>query len=98
MRLKVEILPVVIDTGNLQILEALYGAQGEFADVRTIVEGNIQNDMVNMRVGNAAFGDPSLGNLKSLYIRYQNASGQYEANIRENLMLIIPDPNHTKIQ
>jgi sulfur carrier protein ThiS len=98
MRLKVEMLPVVIGTGNLQILEALYGAQGGFADVRSIVEGSIQNDMVNMRVGNAAFGDPSPGKLKSLYIRYQNASGQYEANIRENLMLKIPDPSHTKIQ
>lgn len=98
MRLKVVMPPVVIDTGNLQILEALYGAQGGIADVKSIVEGNIQNDMVNMRVGNAAFGDPSPGFYKSLFIRYQNESGQYEANIRENLMLQIPDANHTKIQ
>jgi hypothetical protein len=43
-------------------------------------------------------GDPIFGVTKNLYIRYQNTSGIYEANIREGSTLNIPDAGHTKIQ
>jgi hypothetical protein len=52
-----------------------------------------------MTVGNSTLGgDPIFGVVKNLYIRYQNTTGTYEANIREGSTLRIPDASHTKIQ
>ena len=51
-----------------------------------------------MTVGNHTLGgDPILGASKALYIRYQNASGEYEATIQEGDSLRIPDFNHTQL-
>jgi hypothetical protein len=62
------------------------------------VEANIVNDTINMTVGNHTLGgDPIPGVVKSLYIHYTNASGEYEAAIREGSILRIPDAGHTKL-
>lgn len=83
---------------NLTILEARYGGAGTFADVRQYVEASIQSNTVNMQVGNHTLGgDPIPGVYKSLYIKYQNQSGTYEATIWEGNTLRIPDPAHTKL-
>lgn len=96
---RVIISPVVIGGGNLQILEARYGANGVTSDVRSYVAANIQNDTVSMTVGNHTLGgDPIFGVSKNLYIRYQNTSGIYDANIGEGSTLNIPDAGHTKTQ
>ena len=92
---------VVVTSGaasNLVIIEALYGADDTFSDVRSYVEQNIVDDTVDMTVGNHTLGgDPILGASKALYIRYQNASGEYEATIQEGDSLRIPDFNHTQL-
>ena len=96
---QIVISPVVIGGGNLLILEARYGANGVTNDVRSYIAAKIQNDTVTMTVGNSTLGgDPIFGVVKNLYIRYQNTSGTYEANIREGSTLRIPDASHTKIQ
>ena len=84
---------------ELIIIDARYGANGVTSDVRSYVAANIQNNAVSMTVGNHTLGgDPIFGVTKNLYIRYQNTSGIYEANIREGSTLNIPDAGHTKIQ
>lgn len=92
---------VVVTSGvasNLVIIEALYGADDTFSDVRSYVEENIVDDTVDMTVGNHTLGgDPIFGVSKALYIRYQNASGEYEATIQEGDSLRIPDSNHTQL-
>jgi hypothetical protein len=83
---------------NLVILEALYGADDTFSDVRSYAEQNVVDDTVDMTVGNHTLGgDPIFGVSKELYIRYQNASGEYEATIQEGDSLRIPDSNHTQL-
>jgi hypothetical protein len=93
---------VVVTDGvatNLTIIQALYGGEGVFEDVRVSIEENIQNDEVVMDVGNHTLGgDPAPGVYKSLFVRYQNASGTYEATLWEGDTLRIPDASHTKIE
>jgi hypothetical protein len=93
---------VVVTDGaatNLTIIQALYGGEGIFQDVRTYIEENIQNDEVVMDVGNHTLGgDPAFGVYKSLFVRYQNVSGTYEATLWEGDTLRIPDASHTKIE
>lgn len=92
---------VIVTSGaasNLVIIEALYGADDTFSDVRSQVEANIVDDTVDMTVGNHTLGgDPVPGVVKSLYIRYQNSAGEYEATIQEGGTLRIPDSGHTQL-
>lgn len=92
---------IVVTSGaasNLVIIEASYGNEETFNDVSSYVEENIIDDTVDMRVGNYTLGgDPLSGVVKSLYIRYQNSTGEYEATIQEGDNLKIPDSGHTKL-
>ncbi len=92
---------VVVTSGaasNLVIIEALYGAEDTFNDVRTYIGDDIVDDTVDMTVGNHTLGgDPISGVSKTLYIRYQNASGEYETTLQEGENLRIPDSNHTRL-
>lgn len=93
---------VVVTAGaasGLDIIEATYGANTTFRDVRSYVVSKIVNDTVNMQVSNSTLGgDPVFGAVKYLYIKYQNQSGTYGANLREGTTLRIPDATHTKLQ
>lgn len=84
---------------GLNIIEASYGANSTFQNVRSYVMTKIVNDTVNMQVSNSTLGgDPVFGAVKYLYIKYQNQSGIYEANLMEGTTLRIPDATHTKLQ
>jgi hypothetical protein len=93
---------VIITAGvaaNLSILQASYGGDNVFADVRSYIEESVQNNTVEIEVGNHTLGgDPVSGVYKSLFVRYQNALGMYEATVWEGETLRIPDATHTKIQ
>jgi hypothetical protein len=84
---------------GLNVIETSYGANSTYRDVRSYVVSKIVNDTVNMQVSNSTLGgDPAPGTVKYLYIKYQNQSGTYEANLREGTTLRIPDATHTKLQ
>lgn len=92
---------VVVTSGaasNLVVIEALYGANDTFNDVRSYIEENMLDNIVEMTVGNHTLGgDPIFGVSKTLYIRYQNASGEYEATLQKGETLRIPDSSHTQL-
>ena len=80
-------------TADLEILEALYGAQNTYRDVRTYIKASISGGQVDMRVGNSTLGgDPIFGFPKTLYVRYRSSLGEFEATILEGETLRIPVP------
>ena len=90
--------PVGEQPSELVILEAKYGGEGVFADVTSYVQQNIRNDAVSMTVGNHTLGgDPIGGVWKSLYVKYRNLSGTFEATVMEGDALRIPDTSHTPV-
>ena len=78
---------VIVTSGaasSLTILEATYGANDTFSDVASYIEAEIENNTVVLQVGNHTLGgDPIFGEPKTLYVRYRNESGEYEATISE---------------
>jgi hypothetical protein len=90
--------PVIVPEGELVILEARYGALGVSNDVKSQVEGVIQNGTVTITGFNANLGgDPIVGWFKALYVRYQNHTGVYEGAAPEGSTFKIPDANHKRI-
>ena len=82
----------------LIVLEALYGANGTQADVRSYVTANILNNTVRMTASNSTLGgDPLFGVGKSLYVRYQSAAGHFSATVTEGSQLRIPDPGAQRL-
>ncbi|MEQ1934163.1 MAG: hypothetical protein ABL962_09850 [Fimbriimonadaceae bacterium] len=89
---------VTVAPTNLVILEARYGAGGVESDVRTYINQNIVSNTVNMNVGNSTLGgDPVPGQVKALYIRYENTAGQFQTTIQEGGTLKIPDATHQPV-
>ena len=85
-------------SGDLIIIEALYGANGIQNDVSSYIVANIVNGTVYLRVANDTLGgDPIYGVVKALYIHYKNAQGEFQANIPEGSYLTILDPTHQRI-
>jgi hypothetical protein len=79
-------------------MEARYGANGVSADVRTHVESRIIGDSVTMTANNGSLGgDPKVGVYKSLFVRYRNSSGVFEATFLEGINFTIPHPSHMRI-
>ena len=90
--------PVTVPEGELVILEARYGALGISKDVKSHVEGFIQNGTVTITSFNANLGgDPLVGWFKALCVRYQNHTGVYEGSALEGSTFTIPDATHKRI-
>lgn len=89
--------PVVVGS-NLTILEAEYGDGETVNDVTAAISSQIDADTIEMKVSSFALGgDPVPGSVKTLYIRYQNSLGQFEAQLSEGATLRIPDVGHTPL-
>ena len=74
MRVDVEVAPTPPPPpAGLSILEALYGADTRFNDVKSIIEANIADNAVSMPATNSTMGgDPAPGVVKQLNVRYAN--------------------------
>jgi predicted Zn-dependent protease len=78
-------------TSGLRILIASYGSDTKSADVRQLLQSRVQNNQLNLQVNNSTMGgDPSRGQLKTLWIKYQWADRTYDVAVQENQRVSIP--------
>lgn len=83
---------------GLVILEATYGANGTTADVKSYVSAKNLNNTVNMTASSSNLGgDPIFGQVKTLYVRYQDSTGHYETSVQEGGTLILPNTAHHRL-
>ena len=69
---------------QIKILEALYGSNGQIADVTAVVQKAVNEGASEIYVGNHTMGtDPAPGKTKSLRIAYRGSSGLKELEINE---------------
>jgi hypothetical protein len=77
--------------GRLQVTRAQYGGDYRFVDVTTMLNSQIQNDQLNLRVTNDAMGgDPARGERKVLTVFYIYNGQQARAFANENDLLRLP--------
>jgi hypothetical protein len=77
--------------GNLQILQAYYGAPGRQIDVAGRLQGMVTNRGLSIRVNNDSMGsDPAPNTPKQLYVVYSFRGQQRSATVSENQDLRIP--------
>ena len=83
--------PIPPPAQTLVIIEARYGVNGVYNDVRTIIEANIINNVVALQVRNSTMGgDPIFGTPKALTIRYNYSGTEYTKTVSEGQTLNIP--------
>jgi hypothetical protein len=74
----------------LRITSAMYGAKGRFKDVTDIIENNVVEDHLEMRVDNSTLGgDPAPGVVKTLEIYYNYNGIKNCVSAREQQMIRI---------
>lgn len=83
---------------GLRILSASYGASSTFVDVTSFVEAFVNNSLATINVSNSALGgDPIFGQVKTLWVTYQNSSGKFVVSAREGTVLSLPSPAATRL-
>lgn len=88
----------VVGQGGLVILDARYGWADKTSDVTPLIAANLRNGVVTMKIDNQTMGgDPNVGYIKNVVVRYQTPSGTYEAKAIENRTLQVPGPSHVPV-
>ncbi len=83
--------PTPPPTETLVILEATYGADGHFNDVKSILEASISNDALSLQVDNSTMGgDPIFGTPKELFVRFTYSGVEQTKTVQEGQTLEIP--------
>lgn len=78
---------------GLVILEALCGTATVKNDVRSHLNATLTSNTVSMPVANSQLGgDPASGKSKTLFVRYQNAEGQFSQTVGDG-----GDPPHSEL-
>jgi hypothetical protein len=77
-------------TGQLTILRAIYGAGNRTVDVTNLVQGRVQNNVLEFDVTGTQLGDPAPGTLKELVVTYQYAGLTREARAGDGQRLRLP--------
>jgi len=78
--------------GNLEIIRALYGAEGKYRIVTGDVQNHVHNNNINMLVSNENLGgDPSPNHEKEFIVVYQKQGREYGAHLQEGSWFIITD-------
>ncbi|BDC52355.1 hypothetical protein F183_A46700 [Bryobacterales bacterium F-183] len=79
---------------GLYILSAHWGAPGKLANVTGTLAGLVQENRLDITVGNATMGvDPARGADKTLQVVYQYDGQKYETTVAEGKLLNIPPRN-----
>ncbi|MBL8856665.1 MAG: HEAT repeat domain-containing protein, partial [Planctomycetaceae bacterium] len=90
------IAAVGLDTINLEIIKAEYGAGAAMKDVTEVVKKQASNvPLIALNAGdyNSSFGgDPAPGVVKQLKIQYRINNKSGEATFAENAMILLPLP------
>jgi uncharacterized delta-60 repeat protein len=83
---------------RLRVIEASYGAGSTYVDVSSYVSAGISSSSASMSVSNTAFGgDPVPGQVKTLYVTYQDRTGRYLISAREGTNLTFPNSTALKV-
>ena len=83
--------PIAFPVADLQILEATYGADGSYNNVKEIIEGAVIDNAVSIWTDNSVMGgDPIFGTPKQLFVRYINQGIEYAKTTQEGQTLILP--------
>ena len=84
-----------VSGGDLQILEASYGASGGSNEVTGHLQSMVSGNSLSMYVSSSQLGgDPAFGQVKALTVRYSYGGSVYETSVQEGGMLMIPDTSH----
>jgi len=76
---------------GLKVIQARYGAGAMFVGVTSVIAANISGPSASMSVSNSAFGgDPAPGQVKTLWVTYQNSTGRYVVSAGEGTTLTFP--------
>ncbi len=76
---------------SLAIIEATYGANGAFNDVRAVIEAKIINEAISLQVDNSTMGgDPIFGTPKVLFTRYTYLGQEFTRTVLEGGVLTLP--------
>jgi len=83
--------PIAFPVADLQILEATYGADGSYNNVKEIIEGAVIDNAVSISADNSYMGgDPISGTPKQLFVRYIYQGIEYAKTTQEGQTLILP--------
>ena len=86
---------LTVNMGDLQILEASYGASGGSNEVTGHLQSMLSGNSLSMYVSSSQLGgDPAFGQVKALTVRYSYGGSVYETSVQEGGMLMIPDTSH----
>ena len=82
-------------SGSLRITSASYGARNTFRDVQALLQSQVVNDHLTIRIANDTMGgDPIMGQKKELRIAYEYGGHAYTATVAEDTTL--RDPSCSK--
>ncbi len=79
----IKIRTIINSSTDILILEAKYGAQDKYKDVKYIVNDQINNGYFEIKVENDLFGDPLFGIKKELILKYLHNGEVIDVNIKE---------------
>jgi uncharacterized delta-60 repeat protein len=83
---------------SLQVVNATYGAGSTFVDVTEYVQAFISGPSAALTVSNSVLGgDPVFGQVKTLWVTYQNNTGRYVVSAREGTLLSLPNSSAVRI-
>jgi endonuclease I len=86
-------------SSNLEIIEAIYGASGGSNNVTSLLQSRVSNNQLFMQIRSSQLGgDPAFGEVKTLSVKYRYGAHTYRAFASEYDTLIIPNPNHEKVE
>ena len=76
---------------GLKVIQATYGAGAAVVDVSSYVTAAIAGSSASIVVSNSTFGgDPAPGQVKTLWVTYQDHTGRYVISSREGTTLVFP--------
>ena len=79
-------------SGALRITSASYGARNTFRDVQALLQSQVRNDTLTIKIANENLGgDPIMGQKKELRIGYEYGGHAYSATVAEDTVLTIPN-------
>ena len=78
--------------GTLEIIRALYGANGRYRIVTGDVQNHVHSNNINMLVSNENLGgDPSPNHEKEFIVIYRKQGREYGAHLQEGSWFIVTD-------
>ncbi len=78
--------------GDLEIIRALYGAEGKYRIVTGDVQNHVTHNNINMLVSNENLGgDPAPNHKKEFLVIYRKEGREYGAHLEEGSWFIITD-------